>query len=167
MRFSGRRKFSANWTKDVRGVNHPSEKEAKWANRLYAREERGEIRDLTITPKFEIKIAQDCPYCAEHGVKVCDVELDAGYTEVSTGEYVHADYKGIEGDTPVSKLKRKLAEIRHGITVTLFGPAAAKQRKKDELTAFKRAEREKARVAKQEAKRAAKRGGAGQLNMTL
>jgi hypothetical protein len=169
MKFSGRRKFKAKWTKDARGVNHPSESEARWYDRLYAREARGEIKELTLNPSFPIVVAHQCPHCAEHGQKLAVAELDAGYTEVATGEYVYADYKGIEGETPVSKLKRAFVEARFGIKVTLFGPAAARERKKAELAAFKRAEREKQKAARAEAKRTEreKKRAGGQLNMTL
>lgn len=152
-------KFAAKWTEDSRGNKHPSASEARWFDRLFLREKAGEISALELNPTYEIRIAPDCPHCAEHGVKVCDVELDARYIE--NGAVVIADFKGIEGNTPVSKLKRKLAETRHRIVVTLFGPAAAVERKKSELKAFKRAERENAKAERKAAKRPAKTAGDG------
>lgn len=146
MGFRRGRKFQAKWTRDIRGVNHPSDGEAKYFNRIYAREERGEISGLEPHPTFPIKMALNCPYCAEHGEHVTDIELDTSYIE--NGVRIFEDYKGIEGDTPLSRLKVTIMRVARGIHVRWTGPAQAKKMRKAREAEDRRAIRKRERALK-------------------
>lgn len=137
MSFSRRRKFAALWTPDSEGVKHPSKGEAHWFDRLLQRQRAGQICALERRPTYVIRIAPGCAHCAEHGVEVCKVELDARYIE--DGVLVIDDYKGVEGNTEISKLKRALVRLVCGVDVRLAGPALAHENRKAELKAFKAA----------------------------
>lgn len=115
MRFRGGPKFHAKRTPDSEGVMHRSASE----------------------PRFVIKIAPQCAHCAAHGVPVCIVEADASFID-ETGRARVRDYKGIEGDTPIFRLKQKLAAIVLGIEIEMVGPAKARKLRKAEAAAMRR-----------------------------
>ena len=128
-RFSKRRKFAANWTEDSQGIKHPSKGQAEWFDRLRMRERAGEIRIVEREPGFDIRVARDCPHCKVHGEKVGVVKFDAKIEHVETGEIEFLDYKGVEGETPLSKLKAKLVRAIFGVEVVIVGPAAQRKQK--------------------------------------
>lgn len=70
--------------------------------------ERGKfIRELRVHPRWPISI---------NGTHVCTVELDFDYLD-GHGVRRHEDVNG--QDNAMSRLKRKLVEAQHGITVTV------------------------------------------------
>lgn len=122
MKFGGGRKFRATWTKDADGVSHPSKGEAEWWDRLKLRERAGEIRALERRPKFEVRIAHDCQYCRDHGEKIGFIEADAAYDDRDGARHV-VDYKGGEGETPLSRFKRRFVLARFKVDIEIVGPA--------------------------------------------
>lgn len=121
-----RRRFKAEWTTDVRGGKHRSKAEAAWFNGLIALEEAGEISALEAEPAFEIRVAPGCPHCAAHGVRVGAVKADARFRR--GGATIVQDFKGYEGETPLSAFKRKLAAAIHGVEIELVGAGKKKGR---------------------------------------
>jgi hypothetical protein len=144
MRFGRGRKFKAKWTEDSAGVKHRSAGEARWFDRLRQREKAGEISQLVMEPSWDIAI---------NGEHVCKVSADASYFDEREGKRHTVDFKGIEGETPLSKLKRKLVKAHHGVVIEVVGPAKAREDRKREKAAWVKAEKKKAREA---AKTAAK-----------
>lgn len=65
----------------------------------------GQISSLTIHPKWPIEIS---------GIRVCFVELDFKYLD-KADDWRHEDVKG--SDTAMSRLKRRMLEAAHEITV--------------------------------------------------
>lgn len=143
--FSKRRKFTAQWTPDRRGVKHPSKGEAEWTNGLYDREERGEIRDLNLWPKWTITLRD---HATGEPIDVCDVKGDASFFDVAEGRVRFFDYKADEGNTDVSVLKRKLVRVVLGVDLELAGPARAKQVRAEAKKAWDKLAREQARATK-------------------
>lgn len=146
MSFSRRPRFTAKRTADSAGVMHASKGQAAFFDRLRLRERAGEISHLELEPAFEIRI---------NGEIVCTVKADASYFDEREGRRHTIDYKGVEGDTPVSRLKRKLVKAAHGVEIEIVGPAAElkarKARKAASKRAVKKAERAVAKSQKQEA----------------
>jgi hypothetical protein len=148
MKFNGRRKFKAKWTEDSAGVKHRSAGEARWYDRLRLREKAGEISHLVLEPAWDITI---------NGEHICKVSADASYFDEAEGKRHTVDFKGIEGETPLSKLKRKLVKAQHGVEIEVVGPAKAREDRKREKAAWVKAEKKKARDAAKAAKAEAKR----------
>ncbi|MGE0829718.1 MAG: DUF1064 domain-containing protein [Hyphomonadaceae bacterium] len=116
MTFGAQHRFVAKRvTRD--GKTFASKGESAWAAMLELRQRAGEIVNLELQPSFRIEIA---------GQFICNVKADARWREVATGEEIVGDYKGVTGDTPVSRLKRKLVRACHGVEIKIFGPAAKK-----------------------------------------
>lgn len=136
MRFRGGRKYAAKWTPDSTGAKHRSAGEAKWYDRLRLREKAGEISHLVMEPSWDISI---------NGEHVCKVSADASYFDVIEGKRHTVDYKGIEGETPLSKLKRKLVHAQHGVVIEVVGPAKAREDRKREKSAWMKAEKKRLR----------------------
>ena len=89
----------------VDGIKFHSIRESVYYADLKLRERAGEIRNLTLQPKFPITI---------NGEKVCDVVLDFSFYEENRRRVL--DIKGF--DTPISRLKRKLVHaVYPGVTV--------------------------------------------------
>lgn len=89
----------------VDGIRFASKRESVYYADLKLRERAGEIRNLTLQPKFPITI---------NGEKVCDVVLDFSFYEENRRRVL--DIKGF--DTPISRLKRKLVHaVYPGVTV--------------------------------------------------
>lgn len=145
--FSKRRKFTANWTPDRRGVKHPSKGEAEWTNGLYDREERGEITGLDLFPSWSI----DLPDAAGVLQHVCKVKGDASYCD-DTGRRRFFDYKADEGNTDVSVLKRRLLFVVLGVELELAGPAKVKAIKAETKKAWEKLAAEQRRAAKKKAR---------------
>ena len=121
MRFQSRPRFSAKRTPDCDGVVHASKGQAAWFSTLKQRARAGQIADLELEPAFSIKVARDCPYCAEHGHVVGVAKADARFVE--NGLVRVKDYKGVEGDTPLSRFKRRLVRAMFGVDIEIEGPA--------------------------------------------
>lgn len=65
----------------------------------------GHVASLTVHPKWPIEI---------NGIRVCFVELDFKYLD-KNGDWRYEDVKG--ADTAMSRLKRRMLEAAHEITV--------------------------------------------------
>lgn len=102
----------AKWTADMRGRMHPSAGEAKWFDALYAAEARGEIAIEEIEPAFKITL---------DGQPLCTVKADARVRTIATGAVRVLDYKGKTGDTEISRLKRRMVLIQHGVQIEWVG----------------------------------------------
>lgn len=139
-------RFKAQRTADSAGVMQASKGQAQWFDRLRLREKAGEISHLEL--EWEITI---------NGEHICVVKADASYFDEREGRRCIVDYKGIEGDTPVSRLKRKLVAAQHGVTIEIVGPAAQRARRKAEAA---EARREIKKRERREAKHAARKGAA-------
>lgn len=144
MGFSKKRKFTAKWTRDRRGINHPSEGEANWTNGLYDREERGDIRELTIQPVYSIDLVNTAGEL-EHA---CKVKPDARFFDVIDNRWRILDFKGREGDTGEFRLKQKLMKICLGLEVELAGPSRAAANKKAASKEFERIAKAQAKAKK-------------------
>lgn len=134
MKFSGARKFRATWTTAADGTRHPSKGQAKWWDRLRLAERVGEIFALEREPRWDVYVAPDCPHCRDHGVYIGFVKGDAAYDDAN-GVRHFVDYKGGEGETDVSKFKRKFVAARYRVEIELVGPIlkqAAKAKAKRE-----------------------------------
>lgn len=68
----------------------------------------GQIASLTVHPKWPIEIS---------GIRVCFVELDFKYLD-NNGDWRYEDVKG--KDTAMSRLKRRMVEAAHEITVEVI-----------------------------------------------
>jgi hypothetical protein len=138
--FGGGRKFKSQWTTSGDGTKHPSKGEAEWWNGLRLLERAGEIFRLTQNPRWPMYVARDCPYCRDHGELIGYVYGDAEYDD-KAGVHHFADFKGGEGETALSKLKRKFVKARFGVDIELVGPvmkqaARAKAKRAAAKTAF-------------------------------
>jgi len=101
-----RNKYKAKKT-EINGILFDSKKEAKRYRELLLLEKSGEITDLVLQKKFNIKgeYGSGCYYLAD-------------FFYIKDGEEVIEDVKGY--DTPVSKLKRKLLKSFYNIDVTII-----------------------------------------------
>lgn len=140
-------KFRAQWTRSSDGSNHPSKGEAKWWDDMRLRERAGMIFRLIANPRWDIYVARDCPHCRDHGVYIGHVKADAEYDDAD-GVRHWVDFKGGEGETELSKLKRKFVAARFGVEIELVGPvlkqaarAKAKRERAKTLTNSALAER--------------------------
>jgi len=70
-------------------------------------EKSGKISELGVHPQFCLEVL---------GEKVCEYIADFGYRQ--GGIYVVEDVKSQPTRTPVYRLKKKLVEAEHGITIT-------------------------------------------------
>lgn len=117
-RFGPQRRFVAKPT-EVDGVRFASKGEAVFFAKLQQQERVGEISNLERQPSFRIEI---------NGKWICTVKADAAFTDCA-GVCRVQDYKGHTGDTPVSRLKRRLVEALHGVEIEVVGPAAKRKAK--------------------------------------
>jgi hypothetical protein len=124
---------------------HASKGQAEFFDRLRLRLRAGEISHLELEPAFEIRI---------NGEVVCTVKADASYFDEREGRRHTIDYKGVEGDTPVSRLKRKLVKAAHGVDIEIVGPAAELKARKARKAASNRAMKKAAKAASQKQKAA-------------
>lgn len=92
----------------VDGIRFKSKGEAARYGQLKLLEKNNKINYLTCHPAFIITI---------RNIKICKVELDFSYLDLERMCFIYEDFKGC--DNPLSKLKRKLVEASHNITVTL------------------------------------------------
>ncbi len=91
---------------EVDGFIFDSKAEARRYSELKLAEQAGEITALELQPKFSIDI---------NGKHICTYIADFKYTDNRTGRTVIEDVKGVK--TPVYRLKKKLVEALHGITI--------------------------------------------------
>ncbi len=90
----------------VDGIKFRSKRESIYYSHFKLEERAGKISELELQPRFPIVI---------DGKKVCVVVLDFAFKE--NGRKRILDIKGC--DNAHSKLKRKLVEAVHGITVEI------------------------------------------------
>lgn len=90
---------------EVNGIIFASKKEASRYTDLWLMQRAGDIRDLELQPKYEIKV---------NGFKVCTYIADFRYKN-RKGELITEDVKGLR--TPVYRLKAKLMKAVFGITI--------------------------------------------------
>jgi hypothetical protein len=115
------------------GFSFDSLKERQRYVELEARLRRGEIKNLRVHPKFEIKIG---------AVKICDYIGDFAYDEL-VGDFMKGGYPGdviltVVEDvkspatlTPVFRLKEKMMLALHGIKIVRVGlPVKTKRGRK-------------------------------------
>lgn len=117
------RKFKAKWTKDAEGGNHPSGGEAKGFDMMRLRERAGEIFNLKASPRFDVYVAKDCPHCRAHGTYVGHVKADWEYDDADGVHHIE-DWKEREGETALSRFKRRFVLAGFGIEIKLVGPGA-------------------------------------------
>lgn len=105
-----RSKYNAVKT-EVDGITFASKAEARRYSELKLLERGRWIEALELQPRFD---------CIVNGIKVCTYVADFRYAEPSLssryGRTVIEDVKGVK--TPVYRLKKRLAEALHGITIT-------------------------------------------------
>lgn len=102
---------------EVDGVSFASKREAARYQVLKLRQMAGEIRDLKLQPEYPLHIVKlyrngwpiEIATCGKY---VADFE----YIECASGEIVTEDSKGVRTDT--YRLKRKLVEAIHGVTIS-------------------------------------------------
>lgn len=138
MSFSRGPKFKATRTPDSAGVMHASKGQAAWFDKLRLRQRAGEITELELEPAFPILI---------NGTEVCVVKADARFFDVVEQRCRVVDYKGVEGDTPVSRLKRRLVAAAYGVEIEITGPAKARQETHKRQAAERRELRKRERRA--------------------
>lgn len=98
-------KFGAIKT-EVDGITFASKKEAKRYGELKLLVRAGEIRELSLQPRFPLRVENKL---------ICTYVADFTY-ETKLGETVVEDAKGVR--TPVFSLKAKLFEALHGFPVS-------------------------------------------------
>lgn len=91
----------------VDGIWFDSAAEAREYGRLKQLEDAGKIGDLRLQPEY---------HCTINGFKICTYRADFSYVE--RGKRITADVKGVQ--TPAFRLKRKLVEALHGVTIKLI-----------------------------------------------
>jgi hypothetical protein len=91
----------------VDGIRFASKAEAKRYRDLKLLQHAGEIEDLQLQPRWP---------CVVNDIKVCTYVADFKYWCTLQGCEIIEDVKGMP--TPVYKLKKKLVEALHDITIT-------------------------------------------------
>jgi hypothetical protein len=94
---------------DIKGIRFDSRREGLHYVNLLGLVARGAIRDLELQPEFPI-------HAADRTTRVGVYRADFRYVDVATRRVVVEDVKGVR--TPVYRLKKKLVEAEHGITIT-------------------------------------------------
>ncbi len=112
-RFSKAPRFRAKRKQDIEGRWHNSGGEADWYSRLILRQRAGEIRDLECEPAWRVDLGDGTTRI---------VKADAQFFDVKLGRVRVVDFKGGEGETAVSKLKREMVRAQHGVVIELEGP---------------------------------------------
>lgn len=110
-------------TQNMRGEWHDSAEEAAWFDGLIRLERTGVIRDLVRSPSYRI----DGP---TSGKWICNVKADASYFDTRDSARHVVDWKGGVGDTPVSRLKRRLVAEFHGVEIELVGRYVEQQKRR-------------------------------------
>ena len=93
----------------VNGKTCDSKLEAHHYSILLTCEARGNITDLKLHPRYEVKVL---------GKKICTVVLDFEFYDKTLDEIRYVDVKGMY--TSESKLRHKLLEVTHGLKVEIW-----------------------------------------------
>ena len=91
----------------IDGITFDSIAESRRYGKLALMQRAGLISDLVTHPEFRIEM---------NGTLICRVILDFSYKNITTGKTIYEDVKGSKA-TAVCKIKRKLVEAVHGISV--------------------------------------------------
>lgn len=113
MRFA--HKYHAKAT-EVDGIRFQSQREARRYGELKLLQQVGRIRDLRLQPAYPLHIVK--LYRNGWPIEIATVSTYIGdfeYTDCQSGEIVTEDAKGFKTET--YRLKRKLVEAIHGITI--------------------------------------------------
>jgi hypothetical protein len=92
---------------EIDGIRFDSQAEGRRYEQLKLLERAGEIREITLQPKFPIVV---------NGRKIGRYTADFAYFDRLTGKRVYEDVKGVK--TQVYKLRKKLVEALHDVTIT-------------------------------------------------
>ena len=109
----GRSKYHAVRT-TVDGITFASKKEARRYSELRLLEKAQQIRDLIIQPRFQLFGRTSSGDASPIGHYVADFS----YFDLTLQKTIVEDVKSAPTRTPVYRLKKKLAEACHGITIT-------------------------------------------------
>ena len=90
----------------VDGIEFDSKKEAAFYMELKVREKAGEVKDITLQPRFELQ-----PKFDKDGTHYRKIEYVADFMYEEDGKIIVVDVKGKKTD--VYKLKRKLFEYQY------------------------------------------------------
>jgi hypothetical protein len=99
----------------VDGIRFASKKEAARYGELKLLEKAGEVKELTLQPRFPLFSpgrGNGGPYARVH---ICDYVADFRYREGPSGLLVIEDVKGVK--TAVYRLKKKWFEAQYGIEI--------------------------------------------------
>ncbi len=108
VRLSPKKKNKYNAKKTViDNITFDSIAESRRYGKLALMQRAGMISDLVAHPEFRIEM---------NGTLICRVLLDFSYKNATTGKTIYEDLKGAKA-TAVCRLKRKLVEVAHGISV--------------------------------------------------
>jgi Protein of unknown function (DUF1064) len=110
MRFPRRLKYNAVRVK-LDGYTFDSKAEARYYGDLTLQARKGQLLNLKVHPRFEIKLVRQ---------KICDVILDFAFYDKIAGRDRYIDVKG--RDNALSRLKRKLVEAFYGIKIEVVKP---------------------------------------------
>ena len=102
---------------ELDGVRFASQREAKRYAELKVLQKVREIADLELQPVFRLDVVEI--YRNGWPIRLACVGkyiADFQYTDLRSGEIVIEDSKGFR--TPTYRLKRKLVEAIHGVTIT-------------------------------------------------
>lgn len=95
----------------IDGIIFDSKAEAKRYSFLKLRERAGEIANVELQKPFILTAGKANQVVATY-------KADFAYDDLTSGEYVVEDVKGV--DTPVSRLKRKFVKALYGIDVKVI-----------------------------------------------
>ena len=121
-RAPGLRKYGERKT-EMDGITFDSAAEARRYRELLLVQSAGEITDLKVQPEWVLQPS------FKHGkrtIRAIKYRADFSYTEVSTGELVVEDVKGIE--TAVFQIKAKMLLYVHNIEVRRVRMSARRKR---------------------------------------
>lgn len=96
----------------IDGIRFASKLEGRFYSNLKLLERAGEVVNVELQKPFVITI---------NGRVICTYRCDFAFYDLKLKKPRIVDTKGM--DTPVSRLKRKLVEAQHGITIELVRAA--------------------------------------------
>lgn len=101
----------------VDGIRFDSTKEARRYRELRLLEKAGHIRDLELQPRFPLEVVERW---RPHGtVKTCGYyTADFRYVDAETAAVIVEDVKSGPTKTAAYRLRKKLVEAIHGVTIT-------------------------------------------------
>nr|WMC99319.1 DUF1064 domain-containing protein [Aminobacter aminovorans] len=97
---------------EIDGIRFASKLEGRFYSNLKLLERAGEVTSVELQKPFLITI---------NGKVICTYRCDFAFFDLKLNKPRVVDTKGM--DTPVFKLKRKLVEAQHGITIELVRAA--------------------------------------------